>query len=115
MARDQGVRRLTAQDGRPRLLLLDDSTSSVDPRVEQAILAGLSGIGSTGAVSVLVVAHRKATIALADEVVFVDQGSIVARGPHAQLLEQIQGYRDLVNAYERAEDDESLGDEEGAA
>jgi ABC-type multidrug transport system fused ATPase/permease subunit len=86
---------------RPRLLVLDDATSSVDPSVEQRILAGLrdSDIAST----VVVVAYRRATIALADEVVFLDEGRVTARGTHAELLRSSRGYRDLVTAYERAE------------
>jgi ABC-type multidrug transport system fused ATPase/permease subunit len=86
---------------RPRLLVLDDATSSVDPSVEQRILAGLreSDIAST----VVVVAYRRATIALADEVVFLDEGRVTARGTHAELLASSDGYRDLVTAYERAE------------
>jgi ATP-binding cassette subfamily B protein len=89
---------------RPRLLVLDDATSSVDPRVEARILSGLrdaqaAGQGST----VVVVAYRKATIALADEVVYIEHGRIVDHGPHADLLARSEGYRNLVNAYERAE------------
>jgi ABC-type multidrug transport system fused ATPase/permease subunit len=86
---------------RPRLLVLDDATSSVDPQVEQRILAGLreSGAAST----VVVIAYRRATIALADEVVFVEDGRIAARGTSAELLETSAGYQDLVHAYERAE------------
>lgn len=86
---------------RPRLLVLDDATSSVDPSVEQRILAGLrdAGLPST----VVVVAHRRATIALADEVVLVEDGRVAARGPHAELLRTSTGYQDLVHAYERAE------------
>ena len=87
---------------RPRLLLLDDATSSVDPQVEQAILAGLARTAGS-ATSVLVVAYRQATIALADEVVFVDEGRILARGSHEQLLAEVDGYRALVTAYEDAE------------
>jgi len=97
---------------RPRLLVLDDATSSVDPSVEQRILAGLreSGAAST----VVVVAYRRATIALADEVVFLDEGRITARGTHTELLASSHGYRDLVTAYERAEAEraaEHAGDE----
>jgi ATP-binding cassette, subfamily B, bacterial len=92
---------------RPRLLLLDDATSSVDPQVEQAILAGLARTTeSSSATSVLVVAYRRATIALADEVIFVDEGRVVARGSHEQLLADVDGYRALVTAYEQAETDE---------
>jgi ABC-type multidrug transport system fused ATPase/permease subunit len=85
--------------GGPRLLILDDATSAVDPRVEAAILAGLRRGGS----SILVVAYRRATIALADEVVYLEHGCVVARGPHRELLATVPGYADLVTAYERAD------------
>ncbi|WP_408612185.1 ABC transporter ATP-binding protein [Glycomyces terrestris] len=103
--------------GDPRLLVLDDATSAVDPKVESQILAGLKD--SSDAASVLVVAYRRATIALADEVVFLEGGRITARGPHAELLRTHQPYADLVTAYERAEAerefDTEFNDEEGAA
>ncbi|MGN9775678.1 ABC transporter ATP-binding protein [Micromonospora sp. H33] len=92
--------------GRPRLLVLDDATSAVDPRVEAAILAGLrSSAGDPGApaASILVIAYRRATIALADEVIYLEQGRVVARGTHAELLATVPGYADLVTAYEQAE------------
>lgn len=87
--------------GAPRLLVLDDATSAVDPRVEAAILANLSG-GAAEA-SVLVVAYRRATIALADEVVYLERGRVLARGTHAELLAAVPGYAHLVTAYEKAE------------
>lgn len=95
----------------PRLLVLDDATSAVDPRIEAQILRGLrastgdeSGDGAgggPGAATVLVVAHRMATIALADEVVYLEQGAVRGRGTHAELLATNPGYRDLVTAYAR--------------
>ncbi|MEU0151753.1 ABC transporter ATP-binding protein [Micromonospora fulviviridis] len=90
--------------GRPRLLVLDDATSAVDPRVEAAILAGLRAPNDGGAAaSILVVAYRRATIALADEVIYVEHGRVVARGTHTELLATVPGYADLVTAYEQAE------------
>jgi ATP-binding cassette, subfamily B, bacterial len=97
--------------GNPRLLVLDDATSAVDPRVESAILAALrrgaganGGHGGPGAgASILVVAYRRATIALADEVVYTEHGRVVARGTHAELLATVAGYANLVTAYERAD------------
>jgi ATP-binding cassette subfamily B protein len=85
--------------GRPRLLVLDDATSAVDPRVEAAILGALRASGT----SLLVVAYRRASIALADEVVYLHQGRVVATGTHTGLMETQPGYRDLVTAYEKAE------------
>ena len=84
---------------RPRLLVMDDATSAVDPRVEAAILAGLreSGLGTT----VVVVAYRMATIALADEVVYLENGRLVTRGSHEELSATTPGYARLVTAYAR--------------
>jgi ATP-binding cassette, subfamily B, bacterial len=84
---------------RPRLLVLDDATSAVDPEVEARILAGLREGG--GDATLVVVAYRKATIGLADEVVFLDGGRIADRGPHAELLVRNPAYAHLVNAYEQ--------------
>jgi ATP-binding cassette, subfamily B, bacterial len=86
----------------PRLLVMDDATSSVDARVEAAILAGLRASGGgEDAPTVVVVAYRKATIALADEVVYVEHGRVVDRGTHLELLARCSGYRSLITAYER--------------
>jgi ATP-binding cassette subfamily B protein len=87
---------------RPRLLILDDATSAVDPAVEALILRGLraGGAGPHGT-TILVIAHRPATIALADEVVYLDGGTVRARGTHAELLATSAGYADLVTAYAR--------------
>jgi ABC-type transport system involved in cytochrome bd biosynthesis fused ATPase/permease subunit len=81
------------------MLVLDDATSAVDPRVEAVILRGLRSSGS----SVLVVAYRRATIALADQVVYLERGRVIARGTHQELLATVPGYTDLVTAYERAD------------
>lgn len=85
---------------RPRLLVLDDATSAVDPTVEAAILAQIRAAGA--GTTVVLVAYRKATIALADEVVFVEGGRVRDRGPHLELLQRQPGYAHLVNAYEQA-------------
>jgi ATP-binding cassette, subfamily B, bacterial len=82
----------------PRLLVMDDATSAVDPEVEARILAALRE-GSAGS-TVVVVAYRKATISLADEVVFLRDGVVVDQGPHEQLLRRNPAYAALVNAYE---------------
>jgi ABC-type multidrug transport system fused ATPase/permease subunit len=88
---------------RPRLLVLDDATSAVDPEVEARILAGMrSAVRSAdgpGATMILI-AYRKATIALADEVLFLAGGRVADRGTHADLLARNPAYARLVNAYE---------------
>jgi len=87
---------------RPRLLVLDDATSAVDPEVEAAVLAGLRRASAAGGPTTLVVAYRKATIALADEVLFLEGGRIVDRGPHDELVVRSTAYRDIVDAYDQA-------------
>lgn len=101
---------------RPRLLVLDDATSAVDPEVEAAVLAGLRAEAGAGGPTTLVVAYRKATIALADEVLFLDAGAIADRGAHVELVQRSAAYRGIVNAYdlarERANDEASRRPEE---
>ena len=72
-------------------------------RLTPELRAGLGEGDGDAAGTVVVIAYRRATIALADEVVFVEDGRIAARGTHAELLETSPGYQDLVHAYERAE------------
>ncbi|MFD2092291.1 ABC transporter ATP-binding protein [Blastococcus deserti] len=86
---------------RPRLLVLDDATSAVDPAVEARILDALRA-GDPPA-TVVVIAYRQATIALADEVVWLEQGRVLARGTHEELLADVPGYTALVRAYSQAE------------
>jgi ABC-type multidrug transport system fused ATPase/permease subunit len=77
----------------PRILILDDATASVDATTEAKIRLGLREAmrGRT----TLIIAHRLSTIALADEIVVLDHGRIVARGVHDQLLETSPVYREI--------------------
>jgi ABC-type multidrug transport system fused ATPase/permease subunit len=84
---------------RPALRLLDDATSSVDPSTEADILNGLAG--EFASTTTLVVASRPSANALADLVLFLDDGRLVDYGTHAQLLASTPGYARLVEAYER--------------
>ncbi len=86
----------------PRLLVLDDATSAVDPEVEGRILAALRE-GTGAATTLVVVAYRKATIALADEVLYLADGTVADRGTHRDLLARNPAYAGLVNAYEQAD------------
>jgi ABC-type multidrug transport system fused ATPase/permease subunit len=77
----------------PRILVLDDATSSVDASTEQAIKAALREVmaGRT----TFVIAHRLSTIALADEIVVLEDGRVAARGTHAELLERSALYAEI--------------------
>ena len=77
----------------PRILVLDDATSSVDASTEQAIKAALREVmaGRT----TFVIAHRLSTIALADDIVVLEDGRVAARGTHAELLERSELYAEI--------------------
>jgi ATP-binding cassette subfamily B protein len=83
----------------PRVLILDDATSSVDPTKEHEIRDALAEVmrGRT----TIVIAHRPATIALADRVVLLADGRVVADGTHDELLRVSADYRDVLAAAER--------------
>jgi ATP-binding cassette subfamily B protein len=91
----------------PRVLNHDDATSSVDPTKEHEIRAALAEVmaGRT----TIVIAHRPATIALADRVVVLDGGRVVAEGTHDDLLATSPRYREILAR--AAEADEDVGEE----
>ncbi len=81
----------------PRLLVLDDATSAVDPAVETAILQGLAALETT----VVIVAYRRSSIVLADEVIFIEDGRITGRGTHQSLYRSLPAYQQLIDAYDQ--------------
>ena len=86
----------------PRILILDDATSSVDPTKEHEIREALAEVMRNR--TTIVIAHRPATIALADRVVLLDDGHIIVEGTHDQLLETSEAYRQVL-ARQVADDD----------
>ena len=80
----------------PRVLILDDATSSVDPTKEHEIRDAL-GVVMEGRTTI-VIAHRAATIALADRVVLLDEGRAIAAGTHEGLLATNDRYREVLAA-----------------
>jgi ABC-type multidrug transport system fused ATPase/permease subunit len=77
----------------PRILILDDATSSVDATTERAIRAGLQQ--AMAGRTTFVIAHRLSTVSLADEVVVLDGGRVVDRGTHEELIEGCGFYREI--------------------
>jgi ABC-type multidrug transport system fused ATPase/permease subunit len=94
----QRVALARALSRRPGLLLLDDTTSALDPATEQAVLDHLRR--ELAETTVVMVASRPSTIALADDVVYVDGGRIAAHGTHDELMASVPAYRELVEAFE---------------
>ncbi len=80
--------------GDPRVLVLDDATSSVDPTKEHEITEAMREVMQNR--TTIVIAHRPATVALADRVLLLDRGHIVAEGTHHELLETSRRYRDVL-------------------
>ena len=84
--------------GHPVVLLLDDTTSSLDPATEARVLSNLRD--TLGDTTVVAVASRPSTIALADDVLYLADGQVVAHGRHDQLLATVPEYRRLMEAFE---------------
>ncbi|MDX1415538.1 MAG: ATP-binding cassette domain-containing protein, partial [Candidatus Promineifilaceae bacterium] len=96
----------------PRILILDEATSSVDTRTERQIQTALDEMlrGRTS----FVIAHRLSTIRNADELLVLEQGEIIERGNHKELLAAKGSYHDLYMSQFRRQvkdDDQDLESE----
>jgi ATP-binding cassette, subfamily B, bacterial len=78
----------------PPILVLDDATSAIDAETEASIHAALRLLMRKR--TTLIIAHRLSTIALADRVVVLDDGRVVADGPHATLMATVPLYREIL-------------------
>jgi ATP-binding cassette, subfamily B, bacterial len=82
----------------PRILILDDATSSVDARMEEEIRTALHEVmaGRT----TIIISHRLSTISLADQVVLVDEGRVYETGTHAELMRDCRRYGEVLGQLE---------------
>ena len=86
---------------RPSVLLLDDPFSALDVDTEERIINGLrEGLEGLGGATTLLTAHRPSTVALADRVLLMVDGTIAAEGTHAELMESSEQYRRLMTMEE---------------
>ncbi len=95
----------------PRVLILDDATSSVDPTKEHEIRDALATVlaGRT----TIVIAHRPATIELADRVVLIDDGRVAASGTHEELLATNARYREILASATDADARDAVSSHDG--
>ena len=88
---------------RPSVLLLDDPFSALDVNTEERIITGLrEGLEGLGGATTLLTAHRPSTVALADRVLLMVDGTIAAEGTHAELMDSSEQYRQLMTMEEEA-------------
>ena len=88
---------------RPSVLLLDDPFSALDVNTEERIITGLrEGLEGLGGATTLLTAHRPSTVALADRVLLMVDGTVVAEGTHAELMDSSEQYRQLMTMEEEA-------------
>ncbi|MGA0032138.1 MAG: ATP-binding cassette domain-containing protein, partial [Burkholderiales bacterium] len=85
----------------PRIMIFDEATSALDSRTEQAIQQELNGIAQGR--TTLVIAHRLSTVMDADEIIVLDQGRIIERGRHGELLARGGSYAQM-GALQQQED-----------
>ena len=86
---------------RPSVLLLDDPFSALDVNTEERIITGLrEGLDGLGGATTLLTAHRPSTVALADRVLLMVDGTIAAEGTHAELMDSSEQYRQLMTMEE---------------
>ena len=86
---------------RPSVLLLDDPFSALDVNTEERIITGLrEGLDGLGGATTLLTAHRPSTVALADRVLLMVDGAVVAEGTHAELMDSSEQYRKLMTMEE---------------
>ncbi|MCH8229487.1 MAG: ABC transporter ATP-binding protein [Chloroflexi bacterium] len=98
---------------KPRLIVFDDSTAAIDAATEQRIRAALAELTKDRAT--IIISHRLSSLMHADEILFIDEGKIVERGTHDELLALGGHYNDLYELQIRPSEDSHPLDDEGGA
>ena len=79
----------------PPILVLDDATSAIDVKVESEIHEALINLMTNR--TTILIAHRLSTISLADRVIVLDEGKVIATGPHKELLASVPRYNEILS------------------
>ena len=90
----QRIEMATALAKEPSILIMDEATSALDPKTEDEVMRRIRRMGPTQ----IIVAHRLSTIRDCDEIIVMDQGKILQRGTHEELINQDGFYRQLMNS-----------------
>ncbi|KHN94431.1 multidrug resistance protein 1 [Metarhizium album ARSEF 1941] len=93
----------------PKVLLLDEDTSALDPNAEKVVQVALNNVAKGQ--TTVIIAHRLSTICDADNIVVMSKGETVENGTHAELIEQGGVYARLVRAQDLGKTSESIVDE----
>ena len=84
----------TAFTKEPAILIMDEATSALDPKTEDEVMSSIRMMGPT----LIIIAHRLSTIRDCDEIIVMDQGKILQRGRHEELMQQEGLYRQLMQS-----------------
>ena len=98
---------------KPKLIVFDDSTAAIDAATEQRIRAALAVLTKDRAT--IIISHRLSSLMHADEILFIEEGKIVERGTHDELLAIGGHYNDLYELHIRPGEDGSLLGDDGDA
>ena len=90
----QRIEMATALAKEPSILLMDEATSSLDPKTEDEVMKNIRRLGPTQ----IIVAHRLSTIRDCDEIIVMDQGKVLQRGRHEELIAQEGFYQQLMKS-----------------